>query len=121
MARLALPDRERLGVEGAGGVMVPLNREYLMIDLIVALALPVVVVARSELGTINHTLLTLEQLRRRDCSLLGVVVNGPANEANCRAIADYGRVDILAAIDRREELSPGNVAAVFARYFGAYV
>ena len=121
MARLALPDRERLVVEGAGGVMVPLNREYLMIDLIVALALPVVVVARSELGTINHTLLTLEQLRRRDCSLLGVVVNGPANEANCRAIADYGRVDILAAIDRREELSPVNVAAVFARYFGAYV
>ena len=121
MARLALPDRERLVVEGAGGVMVPLNREYLMIDLITVLALPVVVVARSELGTINHTLLTLEQLRRRDCSLLGVVVNGPANEDNCRAIADYGRVDILAAIDRREELSPANIAAVFTRYFGAYV
>lgn len=121
MARLALPDRERLVVEGAGGVMVPLNREYLMIDLIVALALPVVVVARSELGTINHTLLTLAQLRRNDCPLLGVVVNGPTNEANCRAIADYGRVDILAAIDRREDIDPANVAAVFARYFGAYV
>ena len=121
MARLALPDRERLVVEGAGGVMVPLNGDYLMIDLIAALRLPAVIVARSELGTINHTLLTLEQLRRRDCPVLGVVVNGPGNEANCRAIADYGRVDILAAIDRREALSTANIAAVFTRYFRDYV
>jgi dethiobiotin synthase len=117
MDRLALPARQRLVVEGAGGVMVPLDDEHLMIDLIAVLALPALVVARSELGTINHTLLTLDQLRRRDCPILGVVVNGPPNEANCRAIADYGQVRVLAAIDRRMELSPANVAAVFARYF----
>jgi len=99
--------------------MVPLNDKHLMIDLIAELALPVLVVARSELGTINHTLLTLQQLRQRDCSILGVVVNGPANEANCRAIAEYGKVRVLAEIDQRVDLSPANTAALFERYFGA--
>ena len=121
MGRFALPEQERLVVEGAGGVMVPLDDEYLMIDLMVNLNLPVLVVARSELGTINHTLLTLQELRRRGCRLLGVVVNGPPNEANCRAIAHYGQVPILAVIDRRVELSPVNVTAVFKRYFGVDV
>ena len=77
MSRFVLPKRKRLIVEGAGGVMVPLDDRHLMVDLMVDLGLPVLVVARSELGTINHTLLTLDQLRRRGCPLLGVVVNGP--------------------------------------------
>ena len=120
MDRLVLPVQERLVVEGAGGVMVPLNDEHLMIDLIADFALPVLVVARSELGTINHTLLTLDQLRRRSCSVLGVVVNGPANPANCRAIADYGQTSVLAAIDRRIDLSPTNVVSLFKRYFSSH-
>ena len=81
MSRFALPEQKRLIVEGAGGVMVPLDDRHLMVDLMAALGLPVLVVARSELGTINHTLLTLDQLRRRGCPLLGVVVNGPSNPA----------------------------------------
>lgn len=118
MSRFALPKRSRLIVEGAGGVMVPLNDRHLMIDLMAALGLPVLVVARSELGTINHTLLTLAQLRRSGCPLVGVVVNGPPNPANCRAIAHYGQVSVLATLDRRVALSPTNVRALFARYFG---
>ena len=118
MGRFALPEQERLIVEGAGGVMVPLDDRHLMVDLMVKLALPVLVVVRSELGTINHTLLTLEQLRRRGCPLLGVVVNGPSNPANYQAIAHYGKVPVLAAIDRRVELSPPKVRVLFARYFG---
>lgn len=118
MSRFALPERKRLIVEGAGGVLVPLNDQHLMIDLIAALGLPVLVVARSELGTINHTLLTLEQLRRGGCPLVGVVVNGPPNPANCRAIAHYGNASVLAEIDRRVPLSPPNIRALFARYFG---
>ena len=118
MSRFALPKQKRLIAEGAGGVMVPLDDRHLMVDLMVALRLPVLVVARSELGTINHTLLTLEQLRRRGCPLLGVVVNGPANPANCQAIAHYGEIPVLAAIDRRVELSPAKVPELFARYFG---
>ena len=121
LARFALPERQRLVVEGAGGVMVPLNERDLMLDLIAQLALPVLVVARSELGTINHTLLTLDQLHRRACPVLGVVVNGPPNRANCAAIAHFGQTAVLAAIDRREELAPANIPALFARYFGAHV
>ena len=119
-SRFVLPKQKRLIVEGAGGVMVPLDDQYLMIDLMVDLGLPVLVVARSELGTINHTLLTLGQLRRRGCSILGVVVNGPANPANCRAIAHYGEVPVLAVIDRRIELSPAKIRTLFTRYFGRH-
>ena len=120
MSRFVLPKRKRLIVEGAGGVMVPLDDRHLMVDLMVDLGLPVLVVARSELGTINHTLLTLDQLRRRGCPLWGVVVNGPPNPANCQAIAHYGEVPVLAAIDRRVELSPAKVRALFAHYFGRH-
>ena len=120
MSRFALPKQKRLIVEGAGGVMVPLDDRHLMVDLMATLGLPVLVVARSELGTINHTLLTLDQLRRRGCPLLGVVVNGPPNPANCQAIAHYGEVPVLAAIDRRVELSPTKVPVLFARYFGRH-
>ena len=120
MSRFVLPKRKRLIVEGAGGVMVPLDDRHLMVDLMVDLGLPVLVVARSELGTINHTLLTLDQLRRRGCPLWGVVVNGSPNPANCQAIAHYGEVPVLAAIDRRIELSPAKVRALFARYFGRH-
>ena len=64
--RFHLPRTERpLVVEGAGGLLVPLNRDCLMIDLIARLGLPVVLVGLSGLGTINHTLLSLEALRRR--------------------------------------------------------
>ena len=120
MSRFVLPKQKRLIVEGAGGVMVPLDDRHLMIDLMVDLGLPVLVVARSELGTINHTLLTLGQLRRRGCPLLGVVVNGPPNPANCQAIAQYGKVPVLAVIDRRVVLSPAKVRPLFARYFGPH-
>ena len=71
------PDGRPLVVEGAGGVLVPLTHEHLLIDLIARLGLPVVVVARSTLGTINHTLLTLEALRARRLPVAGVILNGP--------------------------------------------
>ncbi|MDA8230990.1 MAG: dethiobiotin synthase [Magnetospirillum sp.] len=89
-----------LVVEGAGGVMVPLNDAALMVDLMVRLGLPAIVVARSGLGTINHTLLTLEALRRRHIPVLGVVLNGDPNPANRRAIERYGAVAILAELPR---------------------
>ena len=62
-------------VEGAGGVMVPLNREENMLDLMRELSLPVVLVARAALGTINHTLLSLEALRSAGLTVLGVILN----------------------------------------------
>jgi len=97
-------------VEGAGGVFVPLNESELMIDLIKALNLPVVIVARSGLGTINHTLLTVEALRNRKLEIFGVVMNGEPNEENRKAIEHFGQVKVLAQIPLFENLTSDNLA-----------
>ena len=93
----AMSDDDRvLLIESAGGVLVPLTDDgYLSIRLVQESTLPVVVVARSTLGTINHTLLTLEALRARNIEIVAVVVNGPKNAENRRAIEKYGRVATL--------------------------
>lgn len=82
-------------VEGAGGVLVPLNDTDLMTDFMRSLGLPVVVAARSSLGTINHTLLTLEALRARSLCVAGVVMVGEKNPENRAAIEHYGEVPVL--------------------------
>ncbi|MFZ1990423.1 MAG: dethiobiotin synthase [Alphaproteobacteria bacterium] len=101
-------------VEGAGGVLVPLNGDALMIDLIKRLALPVILVARSTLGTINHTLLSLEALRTRRVEIAGVIMNGAPNEANRIAIETYGRVHVLAEMPILAPLNTETIGA-FAR------
>ena len=107
-----LPKTSRpLIVEGAGGVLVPLNGDALMIDLIKRLALPVILVARSTLGTINHTLLSLEALRTRRIEIAGVIMSGAPNEANRRAIESYGHARVLAEIPI---LSPLNAETIGA-------
>lgn len=98
-----------LVVEGAGGVLVPLTPKTLMIDLMQRLALPVVLVTRSTLGTINHTLLSLEALRARRITVAGVVINGEPNPGNRRAIEEYGRVRVLAELPPVEPLGPAAV------------
>ena len=85
-------------VEGAGGVLVPINERDLMADLMARLQLPVLIVARSGLGTINHTLLSIEALRRRGLPLAGVVMNGPETPHNRAAIERYGGVNVIAEI-----------------------
>jgi dethiobiotin synthase len=82
-------------VEGAGGVLVPLSDREMMIDLMTRLALPVVVVAQTALGTINHTLLTLEALRRRRLDVAFVVMSGDADAAAREAIAHHGAVPVV--------------------------
>lgn len=91
----APPGDSLLVTEGAGGVLVPLNDDTLMIDLMKTLGFPVIVVARSTLGTINHTLLTLEALRARDLTVAGVIMNGPFDPENRAALVHYGGVPIL--------------------------
>ncbi len=84
---LNLPaDGRNIIVEGAGGLLVPINRNRLMIDLISHLQLPVILVTKSGLGTINHTLLSLEALRKRHIPVVGIVMNGRKNAGNRRAI-----------------------------------
>ena len=99
----ALPKPEGSGwiVEGAGGFLVPINDHTLMADFIRLLDLPALIVARSGLGTINHTLLTLEAARARRLAVAGVVLcraaatAGADEPTNPDAIAAYGRVPVL--------------------------
>ena len=93
-------------VEGAGGALVPINESELMTDLMVRLALPLVVVARTRLGTINHTLLTLEALAARSLSVAGVVMVGRHNLENRRAIETYGRVRVIGELPPLDPLTP---------------
>ncbi|MBF0455375.1 MAG: dethiobiotin synthase [Magnetococcales bacterium] len=99
-------------VEGAGGLLVPLNHQDYMVDLIQTLALPVVLVARSTLGTINHTLLSLALLRERNIPLLGVILNGPPRPENRQAIESYGKVEILAEIPTLPTLDSRSLSAI---------
>ncbi|HKF69944.1 MAG TPA: ATP-dependent dethiobiotin synthetase BioD, partial [Vicinamibacterales bacterium] len=98
-------------VEGAGGALVPINDRVLMADLMLSLGLPAVVVARSSLGTINHTLLTLEALRRRSIGIAGVVMVGVPDADNREAIERYGCVEVLGEMPFFEPLTPDALAA----------
>ncbi len=106
MAKLVAPQDDRLLiVEGAGGLLVPLNEQDYVIDLIEDLNLPVILVARSTLGTINHTLLSLEALRRRGLVVAGVVINGPESPHNRAAIERYGKTQVIAEIPRLDTVT----------------
>jgi malonyl-CoA O-methyltransferase len=106
----ALP--EPLVVEGAGGVLVPLDGERLMVDLMARLGLPVLLVARSTLGTINHSLLSLEALRTRGLAVAGIVMSGPPNSGNRAALEQYGGVRVLAELPH---IVPLDISALAAR------
>ena len=92
---------EVLVVEGVGGLLVPLRRDLLLADLLGRLKLPAIIVARSGLGTINHTLLTIEAMRSRQIPVAGVIFTDTIEEAevlvrdNMKTIAETGRVEVL--------------------------
>lgn len=93
-----LPTDRPIVVEGAGGLLVPVNDDTLMVELIDWLGMPVVLVARTSLGTLNHTLLSISELGHRSIPLLGVVLNGEEHESNRRAIEKYGEVPVLGRV-----------------------
>ncbi len=103
-------------IEGAGGLLVPLNEQEMMVDLIGAIGLPVVVAARSGLGTINHTLLTVEALRRRDIEVAGVVAVGEPNAENRQAIETYGQVRVLAEAPKLSSIDPKAIELLAAAW-----
>ncbi len=92
-------------VEGAGGVLVPINNSQIMVDLMVLLGLAVIIATRTTLGTINHTLLTLEALRARSLQIAGVVMVGERNPDNRAAIEQYGHVRVLGEMPHFNPLS----------------
>jgi dethiobiotin synthetase len=98
MKAIILPTTQNLVVEGAGGIFVPICDKFMMIDLMVHFQLPVLLVARPGLGTINHTLLSLEALRHKGLEVLGVIMSGMENQDNKAAIEKYGKIRVLAQV-----------------------
>jgi dethiobiotin synthase len=107
-----VPPNGPLVIEGAGGLMVPLTDEAYVVDLATELHLPLILVARSSIGTINHTLLSLEAIRRRGLPLAGVVINGPETPHNRAAIERYGQVEVIAEIPWLETVNLSTLLAI---------
>lgn len=119
-ARLALPDTDPsrpLVVELAGGLMVPLTRRLLQIELVRSWQLPVVLVARTSLGTINHTLLSIHALRTHAIPLHGVVFHGPANPDSERTICEFGSARNLGRMPVLDPLDAATLHRAFADNF----
>ena len=117
-ARLALPAVDGpLVVEGAGGVLVPLSGELLYADMFARWGAPVVLVARTALGTINHSLLSIEALRSRGVPILGIAFVGDAQEDSEATIARIGRVARLGRLGRLAPLDGPTLAQAFAAAF----
>lgn len=116
-ALLALPPQRPLVVEGAGGALVPVTRAETYADVFARWGLPVVVVARTQLGTINHSLLTFEALRARGVIIHGVAFVGEANEDSEATIAQMGKVRRLGRLPVLPELTPSALAQAFAAGF----
>ena len=115
--RLQLPEADPLIVEGAGGLLVPVTRNTLLIDLIEQWKLPVVLVARTALGTINHRLLSIEALRHRGIPLLGIAFVGEPQPDSEAAICAFGGTRRLGRLPILEHLDPPMLLRAFAENF----
>jgi dethiobiotin synthase len=104
-------------VEGAGGVLVPIDRQTLQIALFSRWRAPVLVVARTALGTINHTLLTLEALQRRAIKVIGVIFVGDSMPDTEHTIAEFGAVKILGRLPILPALDAGTLRQAFRANF----
>ncbi|WGR93532.1 dethiobiotin synthase [Bradyrhizobium sp. ISRA443] len=106
-----------LVIEGAGGLMVPLSSGTLYIDIFERWRLPVVICASTALGTINHSLLSIEALRKRQIDILGIAFIGEKNSEAVRAICEIGRVRWLGRLPWIAPLSPDTLQAAFNASF----
>lgn len=104
--RLTPPPAGRVVIEGAGGALVPLTRDLVYADLFARWGLPVVMVARTALGTINHSLLTIEALRARSIWVGGVLFSGDAMPDSEATICAMGKVRSLGRIPVLDPLTP---------------
>jgi dethiobiotin synthetase len=115
---LELPATEGpLIIEGAGGLLVPLTRHATFADVFARWQIPAVLCSRTSLGTINHTLLSLEAMRRRLIPILGVAFIGDAYPDTQRIIAELGEVRVLGRLPRLDPLTPENLRRSFHDYF----
>jgi len=118
--KIVLPEigvKENLIVEGAGGALVPVNDTQLTTDLMKHLGLPVLLVTRTTLGTINHTLLSLAALRSARLNVRGVIMCGKPNADNRRAIEHYGHVKVVGVVPPLKKLDRNTLLDTFHKSF----
>ena len=109
-SNLNLPNIEKnLLVETAGGLMVPLTRDFLQIDQIKIWNLPVILVCRSSLGTLNHTLLSIEALKKRKINILGLIINGKKHLDNPQTLKLFSGLPIIAEFPLIKNFSVENL------------
>lgn len=113
LKKITVPPSPFLIVEGIGGVYVPLNDKDILLDLIKLIGLPLIVVARSGLGTLNHSLLTLEALKRRNLKIAGVILSGPKHKANKRDIERWGNTPVVLEIPPLSKITKEELKEVF--------
>lgn len=115
---LLIPEKDRvLVVEGAGGLLVPLTRNATYLDLMARWRIPVVLCARTTLGTINHSLLSIEALRARGVAILGIAFIGEANVESERIITEMGKVRRLGRLPHVAPLTRDGLREAFASGF----
>lgn len=111
------PHAGAMVIEGAGGVLVPVNDTTLYADIFARWGYPVVLVARTALGTINHSLLSTEALRTRGAPILGVAFIGDPVEDSEATIARLGQVKRLGRLPMLPQLDAASLSAAFAAHF----
>lgn len=99
------PSERPLIIEGAGGLMVPLNDDHLMIDLIKKLDCKIVLVSNHYLGSINHTLLSIEALKQKGLKVDHLIFNGPETRSTEKIITHYSKAPVLFRLDQEEILN----------------
>lgn len=115
---LAPPASERpLVIEGAGGLMVPYSNDLLQIDFFASLDAPVVLAARSGLGTLNHTLLSLEALRARGIECVGIVMIGEEHKRNRASLERWADAPVIGMIPMLERIDRDTLSAVYRERF----
>ncbi len=110
--KLKLPEtRNKLVIEGAGGILVPLNDELVMFDVVEYLKLPVIVVMRNYLGSINHALLTCQFLEERGVELIGIMVSGNNYNDNEEIVQHFSQLPVIGHIDETKDLDKNFVVS----------
>lgn len=107
-------------IEGAGGVLVPINTQHLLIDLFQKLDLPVILVSDLYLGAINHTLLSIEALKSRKMKIKGIIFNKTEDIPAMKIIEHYSGVKNLGFIPKLEKIDFENLKFVFQKYLNSF-
>ena len=110
MNDFVLPDSKKdLVIEGAGGTLVPLNNKNFVIDLVPQLKASIILVSNHYLGSINHTMLSLELIKQRGYPLKGIIFNGPPNPSTEKIILQHTEAPCLLSIPQLESLNSGTI------------